>query len=115
MKQFHRATLALFLTSSVVLVVACSSDDGTSGTSGASEAGSSGGAPKPNGAACTEADECQSSFCQAQGTGGGDGGAAASGSFCTVACTMKGQNGDPACAAPIYTGRCSGQGFCQIK
>ena len=40
---------------------------------------------------------------------------AAAGMFCTVTCAMPQQNPAPECAADIYTHKCSGQGFCQVK
>jgi len=37
------------------------------------------------------------------------------GMFCTITCANPGQSPAAECAAAIYTGKCSGQGYCQVK
>ena len=40
---------------------------------------------------------------------------AGSGMFCTIPCATPQLNPAPECADAIYTHKCSGQGFCQVK
>jgi hypothetical protein len=88
----------------------CSSDDAGSSTGGAApDAGGS----KENGATCAANAECKSSLCKTQGASGG-GDAGATGTFCTIACAQAGQS-DPTCTGESFTGKCTGQSFCQLK
>jgi hypothetical protein len=106
MDRYATFATMLTLTGSVgaSLAVACSSDDSSSS--------SSSGGTRDNGAACTASSECKSNLCKTQGTAGGDAGL--SGTFCTIACTMIGQT-DPTCSGDHFTGKCTGQNFCQLK
>jgi hypothetical protein len=128
-----RATMVGVLASGVVLVVACSSSDstpsGTSGTSGSTSgdagrdtgtaSGDTGVAKKPTGATCTVDGDCESDHCKTQGagggTGGGDGGAGTPGTFCTIFCAEPMVTPAPECSGPLFTGKCSGKSFCEIK
>lgn len=85
-------------------------DDG--GTQPPAEAGTEAGGKgdKALGETCQDASDCASGVCYSGGTGGGGN---ASGSFCTIECTMKGQDDDPTCADPALSGKCNGKGFCQ--
>lgn len=131
-----RATMVGVLASGLVLVVACSSSDstpsGTSGTSGSSgttgdaggkdtgaASGDTGVAKKATGATCMVDSDCESDHCKTQGagsgTGGGDGGAGTPGTFCTIFCAEPRVSPAPDCAGPLFTGKCSGMSFCEIK
>ena len=142
--KLRRATMVGVFTCGLVLAfVACSSSDGgTSGTSGTSggtsgssggTSGSSGGdaggdtgassdsgiAKKAIGDTCTVDGDCQSDHCKTQGagggTGGGDGGAGRVGTFCTIFCSMPRVSPAADCAGPLFTGKCSGMSFCEVK
>ena len=134
--KLARATMVGMLASGLVLVVACSSSDstpsGSSGTSGSSgstsgDAGKDTGtasadtgvAKKATGATCTVDGDCESDHCKSQGAGGGmggnDGGAGTPGTFCTVFCAEPGVVPAPDCSGPLFTGKCSGKSFCEIK
>lgn len=121
MRLLSRSVTALGLVSGLALAACSSSDDGGSSGSSGSDAdadtshdASAGGGAKPTGSPCTANVECATVVCHEQGAGGGGGGSV--GSFCTRTCTMTGQTGDPACVATeVFTGKCSGQGFCQVK
>lgn len=138
--KFDRATKVGVLASGLVLVVACSSSDGgTSGTSGGTSGATSGGtsgtvgdagkdtgatvdastATKGIGETCTTDADCMSDHCKTQGagggTGGGDGGAGRAGTFCTIFCSTPRVSPAAECAGPLYTGKCSGMSFCEVK
>jgi hypothetical protein len=127
-------TTIIVLAGGLALVVACSSSDsgtsGTSGTSGSSgkpaDAGSdavavtdASTATKAIGETCTVDGDCISDHCKTQGagggTGGGDGGAGRVGTFCTIFCSTPRVEPAADCAGPLYTGKCSGMSFCEIK
>ena len=131
-----RATMVGMLASGLVLVVACSSSDstpsgpsgGTSGSSGTSgdagkdtgaASGDAGTAKKAVGQTCMVDGDCQSDHCKTQGagggTGGGDGGAGTPGTFCTIFCAEPRVTPAPECSGPLFTGKCSGMSFCEIK
>lgn len=138
--KLDRATMVgVFTFGLVLVVVACSSSDGgTSGTSGGTS-GTSGGtsgstadaggdtgastdaatAKKGVGETCTVDGDCTSDHCKTQGagggTGGGDGGAGRVGTFCTIFCSTPRVSPAADCAGPLYTGKCSGMSFCEIK
>jgi hypothetical protein len=63
---------------------------------------------------CTVDADCQSDHCKVQGSGATDGGASA-GSYCTVFCATPRSTSAPECAGPIFTGKCGGDSFCQVK
>jgi hypothetical protein len=141
--KLDRATLVGVLASGLVLVVACSSSDpapsgtsgGTSGatsggtdsgTSGSTDSGTSGSSDSgqgkdageggdallANGATCVGDADCMSGHCLAQGAGMGS----TAGVFCTIPCTMPGAADPAECAdTAIFSGKCSGKGFCQRK
>jgi hypothetical protein len=131
-----RATMVGVLASGLVLVVACSSSDstpsGSSGTSGNTSGGTSGDAgndtgatgdtgvaKKATGATCMVDSDCESDHCKTQGagagTGGGDGGVGTPGTFCTIFCAEPRVTPAPECSGPLFTGKCSGMSFCEIK
>ena len=123
----------------LTLITACSSSDtgtpggttgsssgasgGTSGSSGTTsgDAGGDGAAKKADGDTCTVDADCMSDHCKAQGAGsgggggGGGGGTARAGSFCTIFCAMPMTSPAAECTAAIYTGKCSGKSFCEVK
>jgi len=116
-----------------MLVVACSSSstggDGRTGNEtpdAAPEAAAEGGGTKALGDTCTVDGDCASDHCLTQGTGmdggagggggGGDGGGGGrKGSFCSVSCAIANQDPAPECSNPVFTGKCGGRLFCQIK
>lgn len=125
-RTLPRSTLVAVLGFALAALVACSGDgsgggtgNGTGGgTGGGKDAGSAdaadaSGGTKANGETCTADGDCASAHCKAQGTGGGGGGTA--GSFCTVFCATPQQTPAPECAAAVFTGKCSGMSFCQVK
>ncbi|MEA2748722.1 MAG: hypothetical protein QOI41_2865 [Myxococcales bacterium] len=137
MKLAH-ASVFVVLASSLALVIACSSSDtGTSGTVGSSgtsgstsdagkdtgaataDAGDAGTAKKGVGETCTVDGDCTSDHCKTQGagggTGGGDGGAGRPGTYCTIFCSTPGVSPAAECAGALYTGKCSGKSFCEVK
>lgn len=122
-----RTMLIAVLGGGLALVAACSdgggggngtgggTGGGGGGDSGAEAAASEGGGThtKANGEACAGDGDCISDHCKTQGAGGGGGGTA--GSFCTIFCAVPSQSPAPECAAPVFTGKCSGASFCQVK
>ena len=126
MKLVNRALVVGVVAGAFTLAVACSSSDsntgssgttsggtsGTSGTDSGTDAAETGGGTKANGAICGGDGECMSAHCISQGNMGGSGTA---GTFCTVPCATPQQNPAPECAATVFTGKCSGQSFCQVK
>jgi hypothetical protein len=137
--KLARPSAVAVLAVSFALVIACSSSEGgTSGTSGTSggtsggtgdagkdagsggtDAGDAATAKKGIGETCAVDGDCASDHCKTQGagggTGGGDGGAGRAGTFCTIFCSTPGISPAAECAGPLYTGKCSGKSFCEVK
>jgi hypothetical protein len=97
---------------------------GTSGTPGpSSDAGAEGGdgGKKANGEQCSGPGagnaECESGHCvrQGGGSGGGGGGSGEARNVCTIPCTPSSSDDNPTCTGDVFTGRCTGQGYCQVK
>lgn len=135
--KLERALMVGALTSAFAVVVACSSSgtgggtgNGTGGGTGggkeagaadsaAEDSGGDGAAKKALGATCTVDGDCASDHCKTQGAGGGGGGGGggtgASGTFCTLFCASPNTTPAAECTDPVFTGKCSGMSFCQVK
>lgn len=127
---FVRSMLVVTLGVALSTALACSSSsgggkgDGTGGGTGggggadaAAEAATEAGAvtgTKANGASCAADGDCVSGHCKSQGTGGGGAGGTA-GTFCTVFCSTPGVTPAAECSDPVFTTKCSGMSFCQVK